>query len=340
MICITNINPSVHEAATPPTEESDASPPPTDKSLPPVVAVRPNIDAASNTDQSFLDINNSLLLILKQVERHNRSVTDLTDGVANLAQRLLKMEEVCNALPLSRAATEADKLSKHMVEAAAEAMAESMTRAKRILIRGLPYSAYDPVGTAQAVIVPILPIHPYVRVTSASWFFRKNPVATRPLLVTFATAEQRTVVLQAKNLITDSFKALQIHADRPPALRSPQTFPLPSAARVNLTPTNPIFERQISGVSSNYHSPLESPTLTPSKPGHFVVNILSPEATEAKPISSDWSPMNASILDIAPGPTDPSESGTAPSGTSTSTAQPGSTHVSMCRSTPAVQKTI
>jgi hypothetical protein len=295
MMCLTDTALSIHQPA-PQVEVTQESPSPT-------VTANHLVDVETNTDPTPPDsITNSLLLLSDQMERHSRSVADLTDGVASLAQRLLAMEDVCNALPLSRAATEADKLSKRMIEAAAESKADAILRSKRVLVCGLLFSLDDPVDTAKALILPIFHLHPHIKVSSASWFFRKYPVSTRPLLISFGSSEQRTVVLQAKHIIASFHKGVQIYADRPVSLRSPLKSPLPSSARIAITPIDTaIVDYHISSaLSSNYQSPLESPTLTPTKSHVSAANISSLNAIESKPTFSGGHPTSLSISNIAP----------------------------------------
>jgi hypothetical protein len=106
--------------------------------------------------------------------RHDRSVTDLSDGVAALSYRILHLEDICRALPLSRAAADAEAISKRMVEEAAATNADAALRAKNILVRGLPYTLENPIKIANSLLTPAMLVFPHLKVESASWFFRRN----------------------------------------------------------------------------------------------------------------------------------------------------------------------
>lgn len=146
-------------------------------------------------------------------------INNLEDGIASLTNRALRIEDLCLSQPLSQATAKADHLSKSLIETAAQKTADAAARARNVLVRGLSYSTGDPVTTANNLIAPLWAIHPHIRVTSAAWFFRKNPLVQRPLLITFATAAQRAAVLHAKRLITDQ-SPIQITPDRPVSLRT------------------------------------------------------------------------------------------------------------------------
>jgi hypothetical protein len=260
MACITHTLPSVHTHASPFSQIDDNSPASQSLGLIVPADTTPHDHTGAipitNPPAPFDGINNSLKLLLEQVERHGKSIADLADGVASLTYRIYKMEDLCNALPLSHAATKADELTSNMIETAAAARADASARAKNIMVRGLPYSPGDAVSIANALIAPILPFFSNIIVTSANWFFRKDPKAARPLLISFATAAQRTTVLQARRLISECFRGVQIYPDRPLSLRLGNRAQLPPAAQLNLTPTNPGSDKHApSAAPSEYHSP-------------------------------------------------------------------------------------
>jgi hypothetical protein len=283
MVCITAICPSVHTLVPTHPTLVLSSPEPT-----PIISEPIKVTSPPEIDRSAvnLDVIHSILRsILDQVERHGRSATDLSDGVAALNCRILHLEEICKALPLSRAATEAEAISKHMVEKAAAANADAASRARNILVRGLPYTLDNPTQTARNLLAPALLVFPQLEVKSASWFFRRNPSSPRPLLITLATAAQRTAVLQSKSLITDRNEGVQLHADRPFSKR-PHNAALPIAAQLSVLRTNPAPNDQSpSTSSSNYQSPMASPIASPTKQGTHQANRSLPVALDMSTVA-------------------------------------------------------
>jgi hypothetical protein len=282
MACITNST-----ASAPPTSNTDI--PVLQTPIEPLTdsSTGNNNDVASPSQlQSQLNGLSSILhSILEHVERNGRSVTDMSDGIAALTYRILRLEELCSTLPLARASKEAEKMSQHMIEEAASANADAAARAKNILVRGLQFSLNDPVQTATTLLSPVLAVFPHIKVATASWFFRKDQTAARPLLITFATGAQRTAVLQAKHLITNCFQGVFIHPDRPISKRPIKKAPLPNAVHVSVVPTVPSTDNHLpSASSSNYQSPMQTPTSTPIKPRSLRANSSMPTHIASSPV--------------------------------------------------------
>ena len=216
--------------------------------------------------------------IAASIETIKAAISSLSDGMASLTSRIEELESSIRTSPLHQSAAETLQLSQKAIESAAASQADLAKRAKNILIRGIPFSSENPVETARRILSPLSRVHPHLRVISASWFFRRDQVSPRPLLVTLSNAGQRSAVLQSRPLITSSFPGITVHPDLPVSKRTIKKTALPPTLEIPLTtqthktfPEPPNQENNhlqestptvCSTPSSIYSSPI---TLSPSK---------------------------------------------------------------------------
>ena len=241
-----------------------------------------------------------------------RALSDLADGIASLTSRIENLESSIRKSPLHEAGTTVHRLSQKAIEDVAVAQTDAATRSKRILIRGLKFSNENPVISAKRILEPLSSVHPHLKITSASWFFRRDPTVLRPILVAFSHPGKRSAVLQSRAIISSKFPGVTVHPDLPVAKRKPKTTPLPQAMSVplsltpNVTPTctAPPSPSTLNGNPADvppspmsvYASPISrSPTSTPKPtatyPQHSTLSDL-PKSTAVQPPQSHSSPQN------------------------------------------------
>ena len=225
--------------------------------------------------------------IAASIETIKAAISSLADGMASLTSRIVELESSIRTSPLHQSATKALQLSQNAIESAAASQADLAKRAKNILIRGIPFSSQNPMETAERILSPLSRVHPHLKVTSASWFFRRDPVSLRPLLVTLSNAGQRSAVLQSRPLITSSFPGVTVHPDLPVSKRTIRKTALPHTLEIPLTAPN----REISP---------ESPRQESDHPQEAISTVCStPSSVYASPITRSPSKTN---LETTPNP--------------------------------------
>jgi hypothetical protein len=285
MMCITEAHPEIHSS---PNHLPPSTPPSTSSAPLMITAPDPTPTPKPPT----------LTKILNLLEANKTSVTDLTDGIASLTQRMASIEHVFESLPVVRAADDVNKLTSHIIEAAASSQADSVKRAKNLIVRGLPFTHNDCEDTANQLLAYLLPTHPHLRITAAAWFFRKEPCTTRPLRITLATAAQRTAILQSRQIITRCIPGVTIHPDLPISKRwVSKVQPHPSAT-LSLSPIH-IRPSILSAPdpASSHHS--STGTLSPPETRQSATEELVHPSTSApidvcsKSLTNETSPIRS-----------------------------------------------
>ena len=188
----------------------------------------------------------------------------LTDGIASLNARVSELDSSIRKSPMSQAGTKVLQLSRHEIENAAAAQADADIRAKRLLIRGLPFTQENTIDVASRILAPLSVIHPHLKITSASWFFRRDPSVSRPLLVSLANAGQRSAVIQSRSIISSTFPGVSAHPDLPVSKRCSKKGTLPPSVTIPIAPCTTSNAQSADNQQATLNETLTVPATPPS----------------------------------------------------------------------------
>ena len=149
MICITNFHPDLHNTSQPSHAPNIQTGPPT----PP----KPPISSTSTVE-----------VIDDRLSSSKSTLQCLAGGITSLNARVSELDSSIRKSPLSQAGAKVLQLSRHEIENAAAAQADADTRAKKLLLRGLPFTHENPIDIASRILSPLSAIHPQLKITSAS----------------------------------------------------------------------------------------------------------------------------------------------------------------------------